>query len=71
MNAELFARIYFLFMGACLSSIDKTVLVNSTNSALLISILNNSLLNSFLKRLGFIVTSLQKFIVSAVNDFWF
>ena len=51
MNAELFARVYFLFMGACVSSVDKTVLINSTNSESLLSILHNSLIHSSLNRL--------------------
>ena len=52
-------------MGACLSNIDETVMVNSINSALLSLILNNSLFN-FLKQIG-----IEDLIVSAVNDFWF
>ena len=43
------------FMGACLSSTDKIVLVNYTISALLMSIFNNSLFNSSLKRLALTV----------------
>ena len=63
MNAELSARIYFLYMGAYLSSIDKTVSVNSANSALLLSILNSSLFNSSFGS--------ESFIISVVNGFWF
>ena len=40
------------FMGACLSSTDKIVLVNYTIFELLMSIFNNSLFSSSLKRLA-------------------
>ena len=64
---ELFARINFCFLGACSSSIDRKISVNSDRSALLKSIFNNSLFNSF--SLKYLI--IEVFVAPVLNDFWF
>ena len=64
MNAELFARIYSLFMDACLSSIDKKywLILPALRYYYQYSIIYYS---TFLKQID-----TEGFIVSVVNESW-